>query len=318
MIVDIMCAVLNGARFMPDFFRGLDAQTHGEWRLWVRDDGSTDGTVDWLRERAARDPRVTLLHVGGPAAGATRAFAWLLDHVPADARYVMLADADDVWLPAKIEASFAAMLAAEREHGAAIPLLVHTDMIVVDEALATLHPSFWDYQGIQPEPASLRRIAIRNVVTGPTVLVNRALAEHLRSMPTEAIYHAGWSAMVAAGLGRIVALRDKTVLYRQHGANAVGAAQSKAPRSWRERQRAVARGVRSSQIFRRNLERTARQAGAYLDRFGPSIGEGDRAFLEAYSRIPRRPFLKRKLDLFRFHALAERGILKTLGDVVRG
>ena len=42
MIVDVISSVLNGTEFLPDFLESLRTQTHGDWRLWIRDDGSTD------------------------------------------------------------------------------------------------------------------------------------------------------------------------------------------------------------------------------------------------------------------------------------
>lgn len=315
--VDIVCAVLNGEPFLADFFRGLDDQTYDAWRLWVRDDGSTDRTVEMIRERAATDPRVHLIHVGGPKSGATRAYAWLLDHLPSDARYVMFGDADDVWLPNKIARSMDAMLEAEAP-SPKTPLLVHTDMIVVDAALNKIHDSFWAYSSFYPEPATVRRVIVRNVAAGQTILMNRALCDRIGSMPDEAIYNDGWVAIVAAATGRIIAIPDKTVLYRQHGANSVGAAQSKANRTLVDVGRAVWRGLQQGEIYRTNLARTARQARAALERYGADMSGDDRAFVEAYSRIPERSVLRRKLDLIRFNYIPEIGLLRNIGGVLRG
>src|SRR3954467_8909454 len=60
-VVDVVCSVLNGERFLPDFFDSLTAQSHTGWRLWLRDDGSTDGTVELFNEWAVRDSRVQVL-----------------------------------------------------------------------------------------------------------------------------------------------------------------------------------------------------------------------------------------------------------------
>ena len=48
----------NHARFLPALFESLDAQTSGEFSVTVIDNGSTDGTVEWLEERR---PEVTIL-----------------------------------------------------------------------------------------------------------------------------------------------------------------------------------------------------------------------------------------------------------------
>src|SRR5690606_37152745 len=41
--VDILLTVYNGMPYLNEQIRSLQAQTHASWRLWVRDDGSTDG-----------------------------------------------------------------------------------------------------------------------------------------------------------------------------------------------------------------------------------------------------------------------------------
>ena len=318
MTVDIICAVFNGAQFLPELCRSLDGQTHADWRLWVRDDGSMDATPDIVRTLAAHDPRVSLLYAGGPPLGVARSFNWLLERVPQDAEYVMCADQDDVWLPHKIELTLAAMRQVESAGPGTprLPVLVHTDLSVVDATLQPIHSSFWTLTGIDPEPVSLRRFAVRNVVTGATAMMNRPLRELIGTPPAEAVYHDWWYGLVAAVFGRVVALRQATILYRQHGANAVGARASRLP--LRALPRAVATSLQTTSDFRRGVTQTAAQAQAFLDRYRAMLGDDDRRFLERYSRIPQHGFLRRKLELLRLRALPEHGVFRTLGILVRG
>lgn len=317
MTVDIISSVLDGERFLPEMLRSLRSQTHTDWRLWMRDDGSTDGTVDVIRAQAASDSRIHLIHIGGPRLGVAGGFGWLLERLPVDSRYVMCADADDVWLPHKVERTLAEMRAAEAVAGDQTPVLVHTDLIVVDEELVVIHPSFWAFSGIDPEPATLRRIVVANVATAPTVMLNRALRELVGKTPTEAVFQDWWYALVAAAFGRIVAVRDETVLYRQHGTNAVGARRDPRVRA-HELPGLIVNRMSSTREFRRGLELAARQAGALLERYAERLSEDDRRFLASFSQIPRRSFFRRKLDLFRFRRLPEHGVLRTLGILFRG
>ena len=74
------------------------AQTFGDWELIVVDDGSADGTRDWLASLG--DPRVRpllLAHTGVPP----RARQAALDAARGD--WVAFLDSDDLWLPAKLE-----------------------------------------------------------------------------------------------------------------------------------------------------------------------------------------------------------------------
>lgn len=312
--IDIICSVLDGGRYVGEFIRSIQAQTHDEWRLWVRDDGSSDGSVAIVQQMAELDHRITLVHIGGPRLGVAGAFGWLLERVPQEAVYVMCGDADDVWLPEKIELELDAMLAAERFSPG--PVLVHTDLVVVDAKLAVIHPSFWRYSRINPEPVSLRRVVIQNVTTAPTVMFNRELRELIGRTPPEARFQDWWYAFVAVAFGRVVALREATVLYRQHGANAVGARErtdltlSDAPR---EAIRALSRTAK----LREDLAFTCRQAAVFLLRYGEELEDGDRRFLESYSRIPTRGFLRRKLDVIRLRLLWEHGLWRNIGVLLR-
>ena len=67
--VDILLATFNGAKYLPALLSSLSEQTHSAWRLIVRDDGSTDGTLsiveNWAegqngRVHILRDDRIHL------------------------------------------------------------------------------------------------------------------------------------------------------------------------------------------------------------------------------------------------------------------
>ena len=315
MTIEIACATFNGARYLPEFLSSLRRQSHTDWRLWVHDDGSSDGTVQAVREAADADPRI---RIGGtPAArqGAAGAFATALQQIPADAQTVAFADQDDVWLPDKLERTVAALRAAERTHGAATPILVHTDLRVVDESLRPIHESFWAYAGFDPEPVSTRRLAASNVATGATVLFNRALRERAAPIPPAAAMHDWWCALSAAALGRVVAVRAPTVLYRQHGANAIGARDR--TMSLTRLPSLLIRSMRNRDEFRRDLASASRQAAAFLERFEDSLPPDDRAFLRAYAALPNRGAIARKLDILRLRRLPEQSVWGAIAAVLR-
>lgn len=313
--VDVICSVLNGARFLPDLLDSLSRQTHADWRLWVRDDGSSDASVQIVRDRAAEDPRVVLMHAGGPRLGIAGAYGWLLERVPPDSTYVMTADVDDVWLPRKIEQTLAAMRQAEAESSPATPILVHTDLVVVNERLEVIHPSFWTLTALDPEPATVRRQVVRTLVAAPTLMLNRALREAVGPVPPGPLYQDWWFGLVAVALGRIVPVREATVLYRQHGGNAVGARDTRITLATLPA--TIARGWRGRGAFRVGLEQVAVQAQAFLDRYEPRLADDDRELLGAFARLPRQPFLARKIDAMRYRVVPGDGVLRALGVLLR-
>ena len=221
--VQVLLATYNGEAYLSQQIESILAQTGTKVHLLVSDDGSTDGTLAILQHYAVSDPdRVSLLPAQAGSGHPKWNFLSLLASSNAD--YVAFADQDDVWLPQKLQRSMAAMHALVREHGYAVPLLVFTDMKVVDRNLQPLADSFWANQQIDPQRIhSLRNLLVQNVVTGCTSVLNRALVTQCLSMPAGAAMHDWWAALVVCALGQAAVLHEPTVLYRQHGGNAVGA-----------------------------------------------------------------------------------------------
>jgi glycosyltransferase involved in cell wall biosynthesis len=222
--VDILLATYNGARYLPAQLDSLLRQTYTQWRVLAHDDGSTDDTLQILRHYASRHPeRIVLVHDEILCGSACNNFAHLLGL--AEANYVAFCDQDDVWLPQKLQLSMAQLRAAEQESNAQTPLAVFTDLMVVDEGLVELAPSFWAFQGLSPSLAqSLSNLAVRNCVTGCTMVMNRAAVTASLPVLPSAYMHDWWCALsVLAQGGKVVPCRQATVLYRQHGGNSVGA-----------------------------------------------------------------------------------------------
>jgi Glycosyl transferase family 2. len=280
----------------------------------VRDDSSNDDTRAIIRKFAARDARITFVEEEPvERLGVVRAFGRLLEAV-GDAHYVMFADQDDVWLETKVSSTLAAMRGAEST--ARNPVLVHTDLVVVDANLRVIADSFWRYSRVSPEPVSLRRLVVQNVATGAATMINRPLIDLACPMGEGVMFHDWWFACVAAAFGSIVAVHEASVLYRQHGGNAVGA-RSRSVRSLRDALTAGMRYLRGVHAFRNELTATCQQAGELLARFDRQLNVDDRRFLAAFATIPQRAFLRRKFDVARLRLRREYGFWRNLGVLLR-
>lgn len=312
--VDIVLSVHNGRRYIADQLRSLQAQTHEDWRLWVRDDGSADDTSAVVQAFADSDPRIRLHPLDGQQRGVSGGFSWLLMRLPPDSRYVACCDADDVWIPQRIEATLAALVEAEEESRG--PVLVHTDLTVTDADMGVTNPSLWNHMGIQPEPTPLRRLLIQNVVTGPTILMNRELVDRVVPIEPEVTSHDWWIALVAAAVGRIVALRESTVLYRRHGENHTGAYPGGVSSLFRVFSEGFEVWKRTPHL-RWLLAATAQHAELLRERVGEELSPEENRFLEAYAEIPRLGFLRRKLRVLRLRTLPEHGVARNVALLLR-
>ncbi|NYT63489.1 glycosyltransferase family 2 protein [Alcaligenaceae bacterium] len=226
-LVEILMATYNGALFLPAQIESLLGQTYGNWRLLVHDDGSQDSTAQLVANYALRYPeRITVLRDGVACGGAKYNFAHLMAHASAD--YIMFADQDDIWLPGKVQDSLRCLMAEEAMLGKHIPTAVFTDLTVVDETLGVIAQSFWAFQNLKPQllAGRLENLAVRNCVTGCTLLMNRAALSVCLPVLPVAVMHDWWCALkVLQTQGTLIPLDVPTILYRQHSGNVVGARQ---------------------------------------------------------------------------------------------
>ena len=169
--IDVLLATYNGARYLRPQIESILGQEDVSFRILVRDDGSVDETPAVIEHyRRTRPDRLIRLS-GSDHLGAVGNFACLLRE--AKAPYAALSDQDDVWAPHKLRTLVGAMRGLESRYGADTPLLVHSDLTVVDETLRERHSSFWRYSGFDPGGTSLPRLLVKNTVTGCASLVNR-------------------------------------------------------------------------------------------------------------------------------------------------
>lgn len=137
--VIIVLATFNGAHFLSEQLDSLIARTETHWTLIIRDDGSTDETLQIIQSYSDNDSRIhLLLDKEKNCETALGIFFILLDAAFAnDVKYVFCCDQDDVWEPNKLEVVLTRLKQLEGE--CKDPCLVHHDLLVVDEPLNTVN-----------------------------------------------------------------------------------------------------------------------------------------------------------------------------------
>lgn len=279
--VEVLLATYNGERFLRAQIDSILSQDYKNLRVLARDDGSTDSTTAILKEYEQRFPdRFRIMPPGPPTGSAKDNFLLLMKASTSD--YVCFSDQDDLWLPGKVSSTMQAMSALESRHGTDTPLLVFTDLQVVDDALKPLHESFWRQAGIVPGHINrLAAVLVHNPVTGCTMLINRPLLDMSVEMPGEAVMHDSWIALLASAFGASAAVEMQTVLYRQHDRNVIGIdSRARSPR----------------ELITRFLQRDGRVlqwksneglAEALLRIYGKDLSPDHRQLLKAYLRCGR-------------------------------
>lgn len=295
--IDILLATYNGARFLPEQLASLSAQSHTDWRLLVRDDGSSDNSLAIVREwaRGISQP-VEIIEDGRTGLGASLNFATLLE--ASDAPYFACCDQDDVWLPEKLSIMLKAVRSAEEAAQAGESVLAFSDLEVVDGALEPLAASFWKMSKLATDPDELTidRLMLRNVATGCAILGNAPLRDTALPIPPGARMHDWWLMMVAAGLGICVPVPMATVRYRQHGGNVVGASSSGALALLSRFARDPRAALNKTMAARDNSQR---QAAAFADRYRDRLDTTEICLVREYGAIARRGWWQRKTFLIR-------------------
>lgn len=101
--VSVIMPFLNAEPFIQEAIESVLAQTYGAWELLLVDDGSTDGSTDVALRYTEKQPRRVryLAHEDHQNRGISASIN--LGVANARGEYIALLDADDAWLPRKLE-----------------------------------------------------------------------------------------------------------------------------------------------------------------------------------------------------------------------
>lgn len=258
--------------------------------------------------------------------------------------YFMLSDQDDVWLPEKTSVLLARMREMERgstvdaavtangaenggvavtAHGAenpgaavtakdgaapVLPILVHSDLRVVDQNLNEIAPSFFQYQKVSPERSRLSQLLVQNNVTGGSVMMNRSMLPYLERLPGACLMHDAWLALLACCFGRVGWVERPLYLYRQHSANTLGAKKSGTVEEMRNR-------LEDPGPAKRNYRLMFAQARSLLELYYDELSEEQRETLAAFAGLPRKSRLGKIMLMLRY-GFTKNTALGTLGQMI--
>ena len=222
MSIAILMATYNSSEYIRPQLDSLFSQTNQDWLLYVRDDCSTDNTISIIMEYQNKYPnRIVIINNKKESLRAYMNFIDLLKKV--ECKYYMFCDHDDVWLPNKIQISYERMLKLESQ-SPNLPIVVHTDMKVVDQNLNVICDSFWKYSNLLPDHTKFEEMVLCNSANGCAMMFNdKAKTVALPNVSFATMHDMLVNQSVAASNGIISAIKVPAVLYRQHIDNVVGA-----------------------------------------------------------------------------------------------
>ena len=206
--IAVVMSTYNGEAFVEEQIESILAQDYPNVRIFVRDDGSKDGTLDILGTYE-RDGKITLY--AAPNLGVVGSFIELVSHVADEYDYVALCDQDDVWHADKL--SRAVSLLSEYDQD--VPLLYCAEYIYCDQDMRPGERSHLNRIGV-----GFATMLYENMVSGNTCVLNKRLAHLIaKAGPVDVYCHDWWIALVATALGRLVFDDFACLDYRRTGSN---------------------------------------------------------------------------------------------------
>lgn len=201
--VSVIIPAYDAAHFLGDAIESVLAQTYRDFEIIVVDDGSTDETAA-ITGRYGSTVRCIHQENAGVSAARNRGLAL------SRGQYIAFLDADDSWLPSKLEKQMAALEASPGS------MLCHTATHIV-------FPDFVSRSAILddlPGPVLHNLLLWGNAVNLSTAVCDRSLFDLAGGFDPELSQCADWDLWIRfAMLTGFVYLSEPLANYRQHESN---------------------------------------------------------------------------------------------------
>ncbi|MGE8482716.1 MAG: glycosyltransferase family 2 protein [Pseudomonas sp.] len=214
--VAILLCTFNGERFLVEQLESIARQTYPHWFVVVSDDGSTDSTLELLREYAERWGDDKLSVRPGPGRGYAANFLAVTCDESIESDFYAWADQDDIWQENKLESALQRL----QDVPLHTPSLYcgRTELIDAHGANIGLSPLF-------ARPVGFANALVQSVGGGNTMVFNHAARQLFQraGASLDIVSHDWWAYLLVSGAGgRVCYDVCPTILYRQHDANLIG------------------------------------------------------------------------------------------------
>lgn len=214
MKVTVLLSTFNGEKYLREQLDSLVNQDLKPYKVLIRDDGSTDETINILEEYCSKYDFVKYYY--GKNLGPAKSFFDLINNCE-EADYYALCDQDDVWFKNKL--SSAITLLKQEDNN--LPLLYMGRFILTDKDLNPLNSnmsSLYSY-------TDFAHALIYHSAPGCTFVFNnkaRLLINEYDYNKEYCVIHDSIIHKIVAMFGKVVLDQNPYMYYRQHGSNVYG------------------------------------------------------------------------------------------------
>lgn len=209
--IAVLMSTYNGEQFIREQIDSILLQK-GDFQLdlWVRDDGSKDGTQNILKEYESKGK---LKWYTGENKGPAYSFIDLLNHCK-NYDFYAFADQDDFWDEDKINIGIKEIETYKK------PALYCCNAELVDFSLKSLGRNVY----IEKPKLDFYTLSVAGGLLGCTMIFNKYLASYIpKQLPQKIILHDFYMAELCSLIdGDILYDENPHMKYRQHGNNVVG------------------------------------------------------------------------------------------------
>lgn len=218
-LISIALCTYQAEVFLASQLNSVLTQSHQNIEIHIFDDCSSDSTLSIVSSYEESHSNIHL-HINESRLGFVKNFEQAIAVLSSKNGYIALCDQDDIWHSNKLASCLRALKLLEKKHPNK-PVLVHSDLRMVNDKGQCIHSSFFKYKHLElPTEKSLAKILGYNGVMGNTVLMNNTLARLALPFPESLKYHDYWLALVNETFGVRATLNEQLIDYRIHNHNA--------------------------------------------------------------------------------------------------
>ena len=306
--VAILVATYNGEKYLAEQIESLLNQTYKNFVLYIRDDNSTDATMEIINKYTNRFPeKIIKVTDDRIAKGAYNNFMFLLEYVYGLNKYnvFMFCDQDDYWLEDKIAITLKAYKDIQEND---VPILVHTDLNVVDASLNIISKSFIKYSNLNGSYKNFNNYLIQNNVTGCATLVNKKLVDLVKFDLQDMCMHDWYFALIASAFGKIIYIDKPTINYRQHSNNVLGAKKVKGISG-------VYNKLIKNNTIKQDLNKLFGQAEAFRSVYYETLSENNKKTIDEFCKICSTNKCN-KVRLLIKNKFYKQGMVRVIGEFI--
>lgn len=273
--VNVLLSAYNGERYISEQIESILKQENVEVKLYIRDDGSNDNTVNIIKKYEENNSNVKVF--SGSNLGYKGSFLSLLSQSIDESGYYAFSDQDDVWLPQKLYQAVNKLEQFEKEKCN----LYYSNLVYTDSELNKIGVKQFNDRNI-----TLGSVISHSNIPGCTMVFNNKLAKNLSKIYNnhDNIWgHDNWLIAICLLLnGNLFFDKNSYILFRRHDENVTSLNKS-----------ILLKIEEIIKINKKNPRSSSRAAKILLSIFNDDIDSNNKLLLNKISYLYKTNIVKR-------------------------